>query len=353
MSLHQPFKALLIGPLKTPSFIIGILQPFNYLRKRLVCDYIAVDDEAVRKSDISAADIIIFSRTTKPQAYRYLQWALQMGKPVVYVIDDHFLAMPPSTIGGANFEQAAYRETFVKFLNEAHIVKVASAFFGEHLQQHFDIQQIVCFSGSIDFALLRHVVKAERTDDKLTIGYAGGDKDQAFIPVAHALINVLDKYKHVHFECIGFLPPSLQGHPRVTRFEVEPKYRVYLRRLYELNWDIGIAPLSDKLYHQCKSDNKFREYSACQIAGVYSDGPAFNQSVTAGKTGLLVANDEQAWYEALCSLIEQPQLRKNIAQQAHRYAKKHYAIKQIAARWQQDILDPMIAGNDNQRKGVN
>ena len=77
-----------------------------------------------------------------------------MGKKTVYVIDDHFLAMSPTTEIGSYYYEKSKRSTYNKFLRNADIVKVASPFFAKHLETHFEPRRIVCFPGSVDFSSL-------------------------------------------------------------------------------------------------------------------------------------------------------------------------------------------------------
>lgn len=105
--------------------------------------------------------------------------------------------------------------------------------------------------------------------------------------------------------------------------------------MYRRNWDIGLAPLLDTVYNRCKTDNKFREYGACGIAGIYSAIPPYTASVQHEITGLLTENTEDAWYHALKRLILEEVLRKSIAGNARKWISKNNSLPVIAGLWEE------------------
>jgi GT2 family glycosyltransferase len=82
------------------------------------------------------------------------------------------------------------------------------------------------------------------------------------------------------------------------------------------SWHAAVAPLRDTAFNRCKSDLKFLEYSALGLPGIFSDVVPYRGSVRDGETGLLVPNDEEAWYAAILRLAEDGDLRTRLAQAA-------------------------------------
>ncbi len=78
-------------------------------------------------------------------------------------------------------------------------------------------------------------------------------------------------------------------------------------------WDIAIAPLVDSPFNRAKSAIKTLDYAALGAAVVASDVPAYRGSLADGRGGLLVANTEAAWMDALDRLIRHPRLRRDLA----------------------------------------
>ena len=81
-------------------------------------------------------------------------------------------------------------------------------------------------------------------------------------------------------------------------------------------WDIGIAPLTDTPLNCGKSAIKAMDYGALGLAVVASDVAAYDDTLTDGVTGLLVANTESVWFDALSRLMRDPALRLGLARGA-------------------------------------
>jgi glycosyltransferase involved in cell wall biosynthesis len=95
---------------------------------------------------------------------------------------------------------------------------------------------------------------------------------------------------------------------------VSGSYAAFVEWLVEQSgFDIGIAPLLDTNFNSSKSGIKFMDYAALGLAVVCSDVGPYREVVRNGETGLLVRNDEIAWYDALNRLVVDHQYRTQLA----------------------------------------
>ena len=97
-------------------------------------------------------------------------------------------------------------------------------------------------------------------------------------------------------------------------------------------WDIGVAPLTLDSFTRCKSDIKYLDYTALNICGIYSDHPAYNQTIRDQFNGILCGYTADEWYEKIEHLINEKQRREQIIYHANtdvtksRLLEKNYKI---------------------------
>lgn len=340
---QRHLNALVITSAALPTLEIGILQPLNELKSRGVLDYAVKYTNEVTREDVAASSHVIFLRMVEPTAYQYLEWAHELGKKTIYFIDDNFLAIDPSLDIGKYYLLPERMQTYLKFLKNSHFVKVDSAYFGDYIRKYFN-PNVIYFPASVDFASLDPLEKRRKKDEKIVIGYEGGNKETAFTPVVSALLKVLDRYgKSIKLKFYGFTPSRLIGHSNVTSVDIDRNYKEFIKKLYQDSWDIGLAPLDNNHFDNCKTNNKFREYSACWIPGIYSNVPAYADWVNHGESGLLVENSHEGWYEAIATLIEDKGLRNRIAEHAGQHAREQFRIETCADHWENQLFRAEVA----------
>lgn len=161
------------------------------------------------------------------------------------------------------------------------------------------------------------------------IGVLGtGTHAADFALVEGALRQILDRHAgKVEVLVMGMRPAAgAESHPAMRYLDFESSYDDYAAKLRSLGLHIALVPLEDNAFNRCKSNIKWLEYSACGIAGIYSDVLPY-RCIRQGETGLLVNNTEATWREAIESLIAQPERRMAMAQAAQREVFEHYALQ--------------------------
>lgn len=121
--------------------------------------------------------------------------------------------------------------------------------------------------------------------------------------------------------------------PGRMRFDKPVTIQGYTKWMLD-NWqsDIGIAPLEDNVFNAAKSELKWLEYSALGAATVASKVGPYKRAIRHDKDGKLCGS-MGAWEKAIAELIETPELRVSIAQEATQRLHDSYDQDKQAHKW--------------------
>ena len=119
-------------------------------------------------------------------------------------------------------------------------------------------------------------------------------------------------------------------------------YRAYLDnmarlKLNELQWDIGLAPMPQTEFHSCKHYNKFIEYAASAVAGIYSRVEPYSRLEKWEGFGLFSSNDATDWYNNIKSLIDNRDRMEAVRKKACEYASGPLSVEYIARQFYKDL----------------
>ena len=184
--------------------------------------------------------------------------------------------------------------------------------------------------------------ESRKQQDRITVGYMGtGTHDRDLMMVLSPLREVLSRYKgRVALELVGVsedprIPMLFSGLPVTMKSpgpdNFYPRFPAWMQA--NLGWDLAIAPLEDNAFTRCKSDMKFLDYGILGVPAVFSDVPAYADSVRHRETGLLAANEPRIWREALIELIENAPLRTAIGAAAFEHVRSRRMLAQMAPQW--------------------
>jgi glycosyltransferase involved in cell wall biosynthesis len=313
---------LAILPGIIPSTSILIIKPLLQLSLSGSIKLQIVLESAVKQNQIAWADLVMFCRNTEPRYSRNLEQIRQIGVPYIYDLDDNFFELSDSTELGAYHRQPDRIALLREYIKNASLVRVYSQPMLDYIIP-INGNAIKAF-GPIDFRRIDTAAKKTGNSIKLVFPTSSYQTDLLSI-ILPAIDKILREYKgkvEAHFW--GVKPMDLSSKNwHFHRFIMD--YDRFLRRFSRWHYDIGLAPIRDDLFHNSKTNNKFREYGACGIAGIYSDVEVYSTSVQHGSTGFLVPNHTDCWHEAIVQLIENPDLRQKITMQAQEYVRRNYS----------------------------
>ena len=314
-----------------PSTEISLIRPFTYLQSIGKLTWKIVVEDQFSPELLKEIDIVIFQRNCRPNSRGILSIVKNAQIPVIYEIDDNFLKIPDNLPGSRYYKLPAVVNTIETFIKLANVVKAGSPEMIPELSQWN--KNVVHHPYAVDLSIIDNM--APKKHNNFIIGYAGTiHHNYDFEPIIGAILQVAERFPDIHWEFIGCQPEGLEKINNIFFTKFQSSYECFLRDLYQRGWQIGLAPLKDTPSNRCKTDNKFREYSACGIPGIYSNIPPYSRTIAANTTGLLADNTISAWTEALLSLIQNSNLRLQIAEQSRKWVEQYRSLPAIAELWE-------------------
>jgi glycosyltransferase involved in cell wall biosynthesis len=335
---------LAILPALIPSTLICVVKPLIQLhRAGCIAAKLTLESFATIR-DLKRADLVVFCRNTEPRHGHLLDFLLKQRIPFIYDLDDNFFELPLDSDIGRYHRAPERLAILTNYLKSADFVRVYSEPLLERVKTlNRNVEKVF---GPIDLGLISSP-KENSKSKRVSLVYATSriydDLAAMFMP---ALTRVLDMYVgriEVHFW--GIKPEGLSVYRDIHSHALTSSYDKFLRQFSEAGFDIGLAPLRNDIFHLSKTNNKFREYGACRIAGIYSDVDVYSSCITHGETGLLVSNDPDSWHKAIVQLIEDRDLRERIKKQARKVVQEHYAQEHFEEIWRNHIKRVLLRKN--------
>jgi glycosyltransferase involved in cell wall biosynthesis len=262
---------------------------------------------------LAGVEVVHIHRYCEDRAWRIAREAKANGAAVVWDDDDNLATMPKGVAyqrvwGG--FAGERRRTNIKRMLQLVDLVTTPS----ERLADQLRRDGATCVE-----VVPNYVADAFLNPDRLphpgvTIGWTAGLEHAADVerlPILPALQRLLDERDDVNVVSIG-LRLGLRG-PRYFHNSYVP-LRALTRQVVE--FDVGIAPLSNIEFNRSRSDIKLKEYAAAGVPWLASPiGPYAGLGEKQG--GRLVADDR--WHDELVRLVEKPRERRKLAKRGAKW----------------------------------
>jgi glycosyltransferase involved in cell wall biosynthesis len=298
-------------------------------------------------------DIVWLHQTDNDLTFAWLRsMATHFKKKLIMDCDDLFLEVDPGNpagkkLGRGKLDRSNKRAMLATNMSFCDALTVSTLPLKEKLQEHItavhgECPPIYIVPNANDINDWQH---EKVKDNGVIIGYSGGlSHNDDLDLVLPAIKTVMEKYPDVRFQLMGQMDlkkakqvfgkweQSLRSRillMNATR--TQPEYPKYLS---EQPWSIGIAPLIDSPFNQCKSHIKWMEYSMYAIPVVasrvypYYKDVLGRETIEHEETGLLCDTVED-WVTNLSRLIEDETLRKRLGENAYKHVKDNWQYKDL------------------------
>lgn len=185
-------------------------------------------------------------------------------------------------------------------------------------------KKIIMITGPIDTE--RYLPSSrQRNSKRVVIGWIGSPTNMNYLKLIFPVLDkISQKYPEVFFKFIGAAPVNLS----CDRFlQVDWNIKTEVTELQE--FDIGIMPLVDEEWSRGKGAYKLLQYMSIGIPSVASLVGINSELIKNDINGYLCSTDKE-WYDKLCFLIENPELRKLMGQKAREIVEEKYSLRVAA-----------------------
>lgn len=335
-----------------PSSELGIAIPMLKLAEtaHYSIEYEDLNVISVNKliKKISDSDLVYLCRSTTSKDELVLRTLLYFKIPYIYEIDDNFFEIPRTTMVGRFHRENTNLMIHREFIKNAAIVRVFN-------DEMFEIVKKI--NSSVVKSRTYFNLKGAMDRDDLykhkgtvSIGYPTGRTDDNRIErlVLNVFSEILKNSKNkieLHL-WNKELYVQLKQYNNVFYHKSIQKHQKFIQYISKLNLDIGIAPLPDLRFYKCKTENKFREYAALGIVGVYSNTVPYLGVVRDCDTGMLVDYDVNSWVTAINTLVNDEKLRERIKKTSKKFVKTNYRLEDVVIELDEQITSILMTKNE-------
>lgn len=360
----------------SPSYIARNKIVAEELNRRGHNVYCEAREPVTAQIDLDAYDIFVFNRFYEGTMLKTIPPLQAMGKIIIYETDDNYEAI--------NETHPLHKIKSYAVLSSREMANMADA--------------ITCSTETIKEVLKHEVLRSEKDiyvvpnalifsdypirkggNKKVRVGFQGSNIHSTDLLMVIDAVSDLQKeldfefyifgiddtkwkvyrkfveeYQHQHYEWVKDfrkLAEKLDG----MKFVHIPfcDYSEYQKKLSELNFDIGICPLTDNIFNRSKSCLKFYEYAAVGTAALASKVTPYKEEMSDED---LAKNRYRHWYSKLKRLITDEEFRKNRTANQYLWVSKNRDLKVVGDQWERvynSIINKCHAKKNNNRAGIN
>lgn len=309
-----------------PSVRLCGYEQLNYIAKSRKMSFQHCEISKITKEQIRNCDVVIMVRNSSYQAEVLAGVFKKANKYLAYVLDDDLLNVPPGLSSSWYFHLEEVTRNIKKIMSLSDCLLSPSQ---RILDKYGDKFNRI---GLIEEPSLPYEGFRKEKGHRIKIGFAGSiDRcNDIDILLTDVIEIILEKYKErVSFEFFGAKPKVIES-MGLTYYPYEDTYEEYKKKMWELNWHIGLAPMPDSEFHQYKHYNKYIEYSSLEIIGIYSNVYPYTEVIKNGVNGFLCDNNKATWIKTISYSIDEYDKLVSMLQNISKQAVDKFSIEKTA-----------------------
>jgi glycosyltransferase involved in cell wall biosynthesis len=340
---------------------LRIRQPIERIKELGLAETEIVERKDDHTEDkVLGSNVVILGRAASEQTLFMVRKCQELGKKVVFDLDDNMYdvsVMSPhyQQLGTmpVNFENPdgstgdvwidgergfdvkrnrKLRISFIRLMRQADYVTVTTPPLANVYRRFNDNVKVI--PNALNYRIWDKPNTSYNGNEVrlLYTGAANHFEDWLFV---HPVLKELqDKHKNLKIVLIGTDWKHSGVELDYSRVEVHRwiDYESYPYLLKSLACHIGIAPIRESDFNDCRSELKWVEHSSLMVASVCSRFGPYKRSVRDGETGIL-ATEPKEWFQALSALITKKELRRKLSENAYKDVRKNFNLDFTVDTW--------------------
>jgi glycosyltransferase involved in cell wall biosynthesis len=340
---------------------LRIVGPLNKVEKLRLADVeIVTAGDGQAQEKVEKSDVVLMGRAASEVVGVMIDTMHSFGKYVVYDLDDNMFGVGPFSPhykdfgimpvnmdhpdlgstpmwvdGVGNFDvkrNRKLRQSFINIVRKADCVTVSTPPLQKLYSRFHD--NVVVMPNAIDFGLWKKP-DATHNSGKVRVLYTGAaNHREDWMFVKSVLEELQKKYDNWTLVLVGMDWHNYDATLDNSRVEYHgwADIDAYPFLMKSLFCDIGITPISESPFNDCRSSIKWLEYSALKMATVATNYGPYARDCKDGDNVLLV-KEKGEWFGALSRLLEDEKTRKGLGERAYRSAKARFDLDHVVDQW--------------------
>lgn len=301
------------------------------------------DKEKANLADfVSSNDVIVIQRRYGHDWEEYAKSLLKMGKRVIYEIDDCFEGIPLENLklNAVHMTNSETRHSVVRMMRIADLVTVSTPELEYWVSKYASLDKVVVLKNTLDFSMWPEPHYGKPIPgEPLVVGFAGSETHKtdlralgSALEMVNDKINLSKKSTIVRFGFFGFMLREYWKMDPHVAFKLGVPFLDYPKVLSDLGFQLGLAPLKECLFNECKSELRFLEHAVCGVPVVATNIAPFRRCINEER-GILVKNKDRQWKSAIIELISNKSKRERLGRNSYNYVNEYYNIETYVKEW--------------------
>ena len=252
-------------------------------------------------------DIFVFHRYLTNESVLSLRNKIQnLNKKIIYDLDDFLIGQPPIFLQGTKNISQSTLEITKDLIKSADLVTVGSLKLKDQLLKYNNNTH--CIMNALDKNIIQPSSFPSSYSNSINLIVSSTDTVE-IKPIIKPLQKMIIHPQVEKIIVVGLIQEEIKKHLSSDKMEFYPllSFDQFNDLLRSLTNTVGLIPLDNSEFSNCKSPIKFLNYNAFNIPAICSNVPPYQDIIQSGSNGFL-ANSDQDWIEMITALMK-PELR--------------------------------------------